>query len=74
MIEIPTISLFLLSFTQLFYFWRDYNGNKAALLFHVIPVTAPYVKYIKIRVENFHLLIYVSYKIYAKAMLCKFLS
>ena len=28
----------------------------------------------KIRVENFHLLIYVNYKIYAKAMLCKFLS
>ena len=32
------------------------------------------IKYIKIRLENLHLLIYANYKTYAKAMLCKFLS
>ena len=37
-------------------FWRDHNGNATAtLLFCVIPTIAPYIDYIKIRVENFHL-------------------
>ena len=66
--------LFSLLFTQLFCFWRDHNGNEGTLLFCVIPAIAPYIEYIKIRVENFHLLIYVNYKTYAKAMLRKFLT
>ena len=72
--QIPAISfmLFSLPFTQQFYFWRDHNG--ATLLFHVIPVTAPYIEYIKVWVENFHYIIYVNYETYAKAMLCKCLS
>ena len=57
-----------------FCFWRDHNGNKAALLFCVIPAISPYIEYIKIRVENSHLLIYVDYKTFANANLCKFLS
>ena len=44
------------------------------LLFCVFPAIVPYIEYIKIRVENFHLIIYANYKTYAKAMLCKFLS
>ena len=76
MIETPTISFMLFShfFTRLFCSWRNHNGNEATLLFCVIPAIAPYIEYIKIRVENFHLLIYMNYKTYAKAMLCKFLS
>ena len=66
--------LFSLLFTQLFCIWRVHNGNEATLLFCVIHAIAPYIEYVKIRVENFHLLIYVDYKTYAKAMLCKFLS
>ena len=58
----------------LFRFRRDDNGNVATLLFHVILVIAPYIDYIKIRVENSHLIIFASYKTYAKAMLCNFLS
>ena len=42
--------------------------------FCVIRAIAPYIEYIKIRVENFYLLINESYKTYAKEMLCKFLS
>ena len=34
----------------------------------------PAIEYIKIPVENFHLLIYVNYKTYEKAILHKFLS
>ena len=35
-------------------FWRDHNGNATAtLLFCVIPTIAPYIDYIKIRVENY---------------------
>ena len=33
-----------------------------------------FASYIEIQVENLHLLIYVNYKTYTKAMLCKFLS
>ena len=33
-----------------------------------------FAPYIETRVENFDLLIYVIYKTYTKAMLCKFLS
>ena len=74
--EIPTISfmLFSLLFGQLFCFWRDYHGNAAKLVFCVILAIVLYIEYIKIRVQNFHLIIYANYKTYAKARLCKFLS
>ena len=47
MIEIPTISML-----YLFCFRRNHNGNVATLLFCVILAIAPYINYIKIRVEN----------------------
>ena len=62
--------LFPLLFTQPFCFWKDHSRNAATLLFFVIPAIAPYIEYIKLRVENFHLII----QNYAKAMLCKFMS
>ena len=66
--------LFSLFCTQLFCFWSDHNENAATLVFCVIPAIAPYIEYIKIWVENFHLLIYVNDKSYAKTILRKFLS
>ena len=42
----------------------DHDGNLATLLFCVIPAIAPYIKHIKIWVENFNLIM----QIYAKAM------
>ena len=66
--------LFLLLFTQLFYFWRDLNENAAGLIFYVIPTIAPYIEYIKIWVENSHLIIYTNYNINAKAIFSKDLS
>ena len=59
---------------QLFCFWSDRNRNEATLLLCVIPAIVSYTEHIKIYVDNFHLLIYVKYKTYAKANLCKFLS
>ena len=38
-----------------FFFWGGHSGNAATLLFCVILAFAPYMEYIKIRVENFHL-------------------
>ena len=35
-----------------------------------LPLLLISSEYIKIRVENFHLIIYANYKTYAKAMLC----
>ena len=36
------------------------------LLFYGVSVIALYIEYIKIRVENFHSIIYTNYKTYAK--------
>ena len=66
--------LFSLLLNQPFCFWRNHNENAAASFFCVIPANAPYIVYIKIWVEKFHLLIYVNYKTYVKAMLYKFFS
>ena len=63
--------LFSLLFAQLFCYRI---GNASALIVCVMPAITPYIEYIKIWVENFHLIIYANYKTYAKTMLCKFLS
>ena len=47
--------LFSLLFTQPFCFRIDYNGNAATLLVFSVTTIAPYIEYIKFRVENFHL-------------------
>ena len=54
-------------------FFKDRSGNADTLLFCVILAFAPDIKYVKIRVENFDLHLLIM-SIYAKAMLCKFLS
>ena len=46
--------LFSLLNNQPFCFWRDRNGNAAALFFCVIPAIAPNIEYIKIRLEKFN--------------------
>ena len=70
--QIPIIffMLFSLTFTQPFCFYKDRNGNAATLLFCVIPAITPYIEFIKIRGESFHL----TMQIYAKALLRKFFS
>ena len=40
-------------FTQPFFLRTERNGNEVTLFFCVIPATAPYIKYIKTRVESF---------------------
>ena len=57
------------SFYPTILFLRDHIVKEATLLFCVIPTIAPYIEYIKIPVEKFHLLIYVNYKTFAKAIL-----
>ena len=37
-------------------FESDHNGNAATLLLCVIPTIPPYIKYIKIQVDTFHLI------------------
>ena len=57
-IEIPIIFFMLFSLlnNQPFCFWRNRNGNAAALFFCVIPAIAPNIEYIKIRLEKFNLM------------------
>ena len=47
---------FSLLFFQPFCFQRDQDGNALTLLFCVTPAIALYFEYIKIRVENFDLI------------------
>ena len=55
------------SLYPIFYFLQEFNGNGATLPFCVIPVIAPYIEYIKTRVENFHLYLLLM-EIHAKLM------
>ena len=63
-ISIITFMLFLLLFTQSYCLWREHNGNADTLLFCVILTIARYVDYIKIRVENLLLIMYIFTKEY----------